>query len=114
MKEDDLAYLSAELQQAQQMGITTTLVRVTELQGLIDRLKALNERPKQPVQMMGYCRPGEIRGLRKGSFGAIRVKRKPNEWYSQAVYFDPPQVYGERTDHEQHEHLPCVLQPEEA
>lgn len=91
--EEDLAYLRAELAQAQQLGATSTRVRVTELQGLLDRLRMLSQLPKQPVDVLGFCRPGEVRGFKKGSIPTIRIRRKPSEWHTESVFYDRPPVY---------------------
>jgi len=85
----DLAYLQAELAQAQQQGTKMLLVRTTELQSLISSVKELMKLPKQPVKILGYARSGEVQMFRHAKLMTMRVRRLPNEWTDQAVYVDP-------------------------
>lgn len=91
----DLAYLQAELAQAQSQGARTLNVRVNELQSLLSRYAFLDRLPKQPVVITGYARPGELAAISKRSLMTIRVRRVPNEWCTQPVYVDPKECLHE-------------------
>ena len=88
MNDADLDYLRAELAQAQQQGAKSLMVRTTELQGLLGRLRHLSNLPKQPVRVFGYARAGEVDQLAKGKVMTIRVRRKPSDWHTQPIYSD--------------------------
>lgn len=91
----DLAYLQAELAQAQQQGSKMLMVRTTELQSLLQSFRYLSQLPKQPVKILGYARSGEIQMFRHAKLMTMRVRRLPNEWTDQVVYVDPKGVMYE-------------------
>jgi hypothetical protein len=84
--EADMAYLMAELAQAQQLGVTTAIVRVTELQSILDRMRNLMKQPTSEVRVCGYARPGEVDQMRRGKIMTMRVRRQPSEWHTQLVF----------------------------
>jgi hypothetical protein len=94
----DLAYLKAELAQAQQQGTKLLLVRTGELQSLLDSLRELEKRPRQPVRIIGYARSGEVQMMKHGKLMTMRVRRVPNEWTDQPVYIDPNEIVTHETD----------------
>lgn len=92
MDQQDLAYLQAELAQAQSLGTKMLSVRTKELQSLISSINELSKRPKQPVQITGYARSGEVQMMKHGKLMTMRVRRVPNEWTDQPVYIDPKEI----------------------
>lgn len=88
----DLAYLQAELAQAQQQGTKMLLVRTSELQSLLQGFRHLSQLPKQPVKVLGFARSGEIQMFKHAKLMTMRVRRLPNKWTDQAVYVDPKGV----------------------
>jgi len=92
VKPQDIDYLRAELAQAQQMCLTSTSVRVGELQALLDKIRHLETLPEQPVKVVGFAREGEVEQIRLGKVMTIRVRRLPNEWCTQPIYFEQRQA----------------------
>lgn len=92
MDQQDLAYLQAELAQAQSLGTKMLSVRTTELQSLLSSIHELSKRPKQPVRITGYARSSEVQMMKHGKLMTMRVRRIPNEWTDQPVYIDPKEI----------------------
>jgi DNA polymerase/3'-5' exonuclease PolX len=92
MDPQDLAYLQAELAQAQSLGSKMLSVRTKELQTLLDSNRELAKRPIQPVRITGYARSSEIQMMKHGKLMTMRVRRVPNEWTDQPVYIDPKEI----------------------
>jgi hypothetical protein len=81
-----LNYLAAELAQAQQLGIPATLIKVSELQSLLDQMRNLLLLPKDPVRVCGFAKPGELKALYTGTLRTIKLHRSRTAWHTQAVY----------------------------
>lgn len=92
MDPQDLMYLQAELARAQGEGMPSLMIRTTELQSLLSRICRLEQLPKQPVQITGYARSGEVQMMKHGKLMTMRVRRIPNEWTDQPVYIDPKEI----------------------
>lgn len=88
MTPQDEAYLRAELARAQQLNIPTTMIRVAELQSLLDQLRRLSLQPVQPVKIFGFAREGEVDQMYRGKVMTIRVRRVANDWCTEPVYAD--------------------------
>lgn len=83
---EDIAYLRAELAMAQQLGLPTVVVRVPELQSVLDRLaRALAAAPAH-VSIFGFVRPGEAKDFRTGSLASLRVRRSITEWHTEPLF----------------------------
>ena len=99
MNYNDLDYLRAELAQAQQMGVRSLNIRVTELQSLLDQIRVLSQAPKQPVKVMGFVRLSEAKQHVAGKLMTIRQRHRANNYCTVPVYYDPTQL-GENHDPE--------------
>jgi hypothetical protein len=86
MTPEDILYLRAELAQAQQAGVTSTMVRVSELQSLLDRLARAQAAAPPGVKIFGFIRPGEAKEFRQGGLPSIRVKRSITEWHTVPLF----------------------------
>lgn len=81
-----LDYLAAELAQAQQLGIPATMIKVSELQSLLDQMRNLMALPKDPVRVCGFAKPGDLKALYTGTLRTVKLHRTRTEWHTQAVY----------------------------
>ena len=91
----ELDYLRAQLAQAQQLDHSSTQVRTTKLQSLLDKFRVLSLRPVSTVKVTGYARSSELQMMHKGKLMTLRVRRVPNEWCVQPVYIDPNKEIAE-------------------
>lgn len=86
MTPEDILYLRAELAMAQKEGLVSTMVRVAELQSLLDRLARAQAAAPAEVKIFGFVRPGEARDFRHGTLATLRVKRSITEWYTKPLF----------------------------
>ena len=90
MTPEDILYLRAELSMAQKEGLVSTMIRVNELQSLLDRLaRALAAAPVD-VKIFGFVRPGEAMEFKSGHLASIRVRRSITQWHTEALYHGLP------------------------
>jgi hypothetical protein len=86
MTPEDIAYLQAELSMAQKEGLPATLVRIPELQSLLDRLARAIAAAPPGVNIFGFVRPGEAKDFRSGALPSLRVRRSITEWHTEPLF----------------------------
>lgn len=100
MTPQDIGYLRAELAQAQQLGLTTTQVRVTELQSILDRLARSIAAAPEGVSIFGFVRPQEAKDFRTGTLDRIKVRRSITQWHTEPLFIGtkPKPERGKESD----------------
>lgn len=86
MTPEDILYLRAELIQAAQQGLVSTMVRVNELQSLLDRYDRAIAAAPAGIKIMGFVRPGEMQNFNSGSLASVRVRRSITQWHTEPVF----------------------------
>ncbi|WP_288075008.1 hypothetical protein [Pseudomonas sp.] len=86
MTPEDITYLQAELAMAQKEGLKATMVRIPELQSLLDRLARAVAAAPPDVSIFGFVRPGEAKDFRSGTLASLRVRRSITEWHTEPLF----------------------------
>lgn len=86
MTPEDITYLQAELAMAQKEGLKATMVRIPELQSLLDRLARAVAAAPADVSLFGFVRPGEAKDFRSGALPSLRVRRSITQWHTEPLF----------------------------
>lgn len=86
MTPEDITYLQAELSMAQKEGLKATMVRIPELQSLLDRLARAVAAAPEGVGIFGFVREDEAKDFRCGTLRTIRVRRSITEWHTEPLF----------------------------
>lgn len=86
MTPEDITYLQAELAMAQKEGLKATMIRIPELQSMLDRLARAIAAAPADVSIFGFVRPGEAKDFRSGTLPSLRVRRSITEWHTEPLF----------------------------
>ncbi len=86
MTPEDIQYLRAELYVAQKEGLVSTMVRVSELQSLLDRMTRALDAAPDGVEIMGFVRQVEAQEFKRGHLPRIVVRRSPTRYHKEPLY----------------------------